>query len=201
MPTLPPKQRAALLGLYGQSLVGSPAYPDELGIKAATWRAVVRKGLAATHPSDADTLVLTRAGRSALRLRKRRYKTALGALRAALRTIVPWPIEPRALHTGARIPGLTIDADDWRDDPVCVTGSPDLFAALPVGEPAITGVEDELELEPGALLGWADWADRVGLEEEDASIHVWQAVSEWMEELGHPVDIVERQGWNLFHRA
>jgi hypothetical protein len=199
MKALPAKQRAALLGLYGGSLDGTPACSDDDGFKASIWRALKKKGLVKADPNTEDTLVLTRAGRSALGLRRRTYKTTVGSLRAAVRTLVPWELPKGSILTGSRLPSLHEDADDDRDDPVALSGHPDLIAAIPVGYPA-TLEPEAMGLDEDASFDGPVWADAVGVDEELGTIIVWQAVSQWMDELGHAVEISEEQGFQLVYR-
>jgi len=55
-------------------------------------------------------------------------------------------------------------------------------------------------LDDETLFDVSKGADLVGLDEDDGSMLVWQAVAQWMDKMGHPVDISEEQGFQLVYR-
>lgn len=192
------KQRAALLSVYAGTIDYPTDEPDEPGFRASTFRALRKRNLLRFRDEEQGTHELTRAGRSALGLYRRQYKTTLGALRSAIKTLTPWPVPSAAVLTGRNMPSLYQDADDPFDpdaDPIVLTAAPGLVAAVAVDDHTVEELSvGDVEYQGGEA---ESWAYAVGLDSEDGKIVLWEAVMAWMDELGHPVGIDERQGYML----
>lgn len=165
LPLTRARRRALLSALAGHGAAWGPG-PGEPGTRAGTWRGLQADGLvdAATPVPGPAVPSITAAGLRALGLPEA-VGSAEEALRVAVARLIPW--RRPALRFGARKEAVFGDHPD--------DGAPVAWSAHPCAiATASTGGE----------RAW----ERAG---NDADLG-WDAVTQWTERVGFPLDVVDR---------
>ena len=175
LPSPTPAQRRALrraLGGYGCALAPSR---DEPGPSLATWRTVMERGWVTTIQLPSyDVPSITDAGVAALGL-PTAVADPVAALRIAVASLLPW--ETPEVRVGDELP------DDAYDDVDSDLAPP----RVPAGDPRVLAAVDATPEDDFEVLG--------GAAEEG-----WDAVTAWMQRLGHPVEPWREGDWVWIYR-